>query len=789
MTMLIKILPALVGTITFVFGSLVLFKEKKQAIQILFSLLCYSVSIWSIGYSFVYLSNNTNSALFFVRLAFIGVVFIPALHLNIAILFINRKQFYIKVFSWIVYIFSFIFLIISRYDVFLKQPCKYWWGYYPLAGKFYIYFVSLFSISFILGAILVFPTKKLKNQISEISFMQYKLMFFAYFITTLAVVDYFPNYNISVYPFGYIVALIWISIMGYSIFRLNLFDINLIIKRTFLYSTIISIMAGLISATFILINIIAKYFFKFPDWVGYIVISFFIATTYEVLKKIVSKLTDNIFFKAEHKLQESLDQLSNELNTLPKDIDSIEFVSLRLIEILRLKKATFFMSNSSSICEYYVKYATEQKNQYSIKNIKDLMLYPILKSTTVLTKQFIDFEAINKQKGYTELLSYFNKHNYIGVIPFVTNHITWGFIFLGEKLSGDNLRIDESKLLSKFAQNMALSIENNIIYLNLEEEKKQLEKIINNISEGVVVLNSQNEILLENLAVNKLFQYNQHLKQFYIKDILLSENNEFNFIMLNPVNSYVICRKYALNRSISNDYIIITFSNESSGFQKNTQTLEFLAFMANSLVDQSNAIKETLLSCKQLENDRHKLNLLYDLVSKMLYFSDLESGPLRIQKRPMRAQDIATDCSQITSLYSKKDIVFQIDYSSLDSEQRIKIDKDRLKQVVNLVIRRFYQNLKNGSPAIPEISIIIKYDIDKCSIKLIGPEVELTQTEINKMADTNHLMESFNDGKLDILELDFSIAYIKHIVDAHNGKFSIIAGSDQSEVNIEIPVE
>ncbi len=225
---ILSLIPPLISAI-FVFGLgiFVYFEKPKSKLNVIFALLCLSVSIWLFGTFMMFLSkDNDPKAIFWDRFIYIGVVFVPSLFYHFSLEFrkINRKKLLI-----LSYILSFIFLVISRTDYFVSGLFKYPWGVHTQAQFFHHIFLIFFSFYLLLVLINFNKAyKKFKGLQKE----QARYMLLAFFVLiTIGSTAYLPAYKISIYPFSFISGAIFVAITAYAIVKKELFDIRVVLTE------------------------------------------------------------------------------------------------------------------------------------------------------------------------------------------------------------------------------------------------------------------------------------------------------------------------------------------------------------------------------------------------------------------------------------------------------------------------------------------------------------------------------------------------------------------------------
>ena len=135
-------LPLLItDVILAVMGFFVLFKNIRSQLNVTFFLFCLSMVVWLSGFSAMYLTKDPLVALQYARIGFLGVVFIPVFAYHFVITILNLKN---NFFLYIIYILSALAIIASRTPYVYSSITRHFWGYYPVAGKFYFVFLVMF---------------------------------------------------------------------------------------------------------------------------------------------------------------------------------------------------------------------------------------------------------------------------------------------------------------------------------------------------------------------------------------------------------------------------------------------------------------------------------------------------------------------------------------------------------------------------------------------------------------------------------------------------------------------
>jgi len=180
--------------------------------------------------SYMMLKNCKTSlarVIFWDRFLYIFVVFIPVIvyHFVLAISGCLSKKKYRNL-LYLGYFLSFLFLILSRTDYFVKDVFQYQWGCHTIAQIGHHIFLIFFMIYVILFFHLL--VKSIFEQKDEFRKTQMKYVLVAILFYFLMAGAFLSAYKIGIYPFYYIGPLLFVTILAYAITRFHLLDVRVI---------------------------------------------------------------------------------------------------------------------------------------------------------------------------------------------------------------------------------------------------------------------------------------------------------------------------------------------------------------------------------------------------------------------------------------------------------------------------------------------------------------------------------------------------------------------------------
>lgn len=208
----------------FILGIFVVIREKASRISFSFLALTFSMGFWLFCFFGMYISSSETVAMFWAKIAYLGVLSIPStiylFTVNVLNLARQRKKW--LYFSWSC---TLIFILINLFtNKLIPDLYRYWWGYYPKYGV-----LSLPYLIFFFG-MMIFTFKEYWISYRSAKAGDFKSRTFwlmiAFGIVYLGSVDFLPKFGIPVYPFGYLPVLCFVAIVAWTVLRWNLVDIT-----------------------------------------------------------------------------------------------------------------------------------------------------------------------------------------------------------------------------------------------------------------------------------------------------------------------------------------------------------------------------------------------------------------------------------------------------------------------------------------------------------------------------------------------------------------------------------
>jgi len=241
----------LAGVFSLGFGLFVLIKSTDKKIGRIWFLFALSVASWEFGAIWMGLAKSAQECLLSTRISYIGVALIAPLFYHFVRTFVEIKSYKSILMHYIVGII-FIPMIFTK-EFFWRAD---WiWGslYYARGGILHHIFFFWWTGLVLYSHYLLFRAYR---SVSTVKRDQIKYFFVATAIGyTGGSLCYLPNFGIDLYPWGNFTVFLYPIIMSYAILKHHLMDINVVIRKTLIYSLLT---AGLTSAYVGTVTLLAR---------------------------------------------------------------------------------------------------------------------------------------------------------------------------------------------------------------------------------------------------------------------------------------------------------------------------------------------------------------------------------------------------------------------------------------------------------------------------------------------------------------------------------------------------
>ena len=206
------------------------FVTGKTHAQRLWAVFCISVGLWGLGAFLVGTTSNPAFALWYWKLAYVGVLFIPSLFAHFVAVFLNKKV------TWPIYLgyaLSVGFLGTMLFSDAFVHSVRLTFGafYYLQSTVIYDLFLADFVVTTVLTHLVLYRAYARSDAVRRV---QIEYFFIATFVGYFGgSFSFLPVYGIDAYPYLNFLVALYPLIMGYAILRYRLFDVRVVTTVVF----------------------------------------------------------------------------------------------------------------------------------------------------------------------------------------------------------------------------------------------------------------------------------------------------------------------------------------------------------------------------------------------------------------------------------------------------------------------------------------------------------------------------------------------------------------------------
>ncbi len=379
-------------------------------------------------------------------------------------------------------------------------------------------------------------------------------------------------------------------------------------------------------------------------------------------------------------------------------------------------------------------------------------------------------------------------------VPLMRKNNLLGVINLNRSAQKEGFSKNDTKLLTIFATQATIAIENSYLFNDLQHEKEKLNTVFCEMGNGAIITNEHFKIIIINkiardfLGLEKNKDFTECTKDFEPSIPL----NEFRKNREKAIMNFDLVKKKGnpLFLSVSASKIrdknyVLVLRDVTSERKEEMVKKNFIRLMSHKLKTPLTSIFGFIsaLRVKETErklNDTEKNSLkvieieslhLSSLVDKLLRFTLLETESLVLNKTTENLADILkTVIKSLDLLIWSNKVKINI-YSEINTLPNIFVDKEKIQEVIeNLVenaIKFNDSNLLSGRETRVDISgHLTDNDFIQVEIADNGPGIPAEEHE--KIFEKFQQLENYSVGQVDGVGLGLPLA--RRIIESHSGK-------------------
>lgn len=461
--------PLLTGTLFLICGLWVLGNNIRTAANVTFAALCGAACLWLFGCFMLFSSNDSQEALYWVRVKYTGVVYIPVLAYHFAQSLVGRGR--SDRLLWWGYGISTLFWLLSFTNLLIDGYYTYYWGRYPKAGVLHPLFVLYLGAGAGLTLYRLYEGYRATLGSRPLLSVQLKYTFIALLLGFSASVDFLQTYGVGFYPLGYLLAGLCVTVVAYTMARYELMDVTLVPSRP---KVVLSIkLLALIPAYLIILLVIRMFTGHLYYLLAGVLFALFVvvAGVLSNLQQGVERAIGQTLFRERYDAYDTLVQFSKslvsmlELNALTKEIVQT------LARVMNIKTASVFvLDKEQGVYSLAARYGQGAKDRAAAPIKVDAQLVrELAKAETALVREEVAYDA--RDEVTIQVLDDLKSLDAEVCIPLLNKDRLVGFCNLGQRANQGMYSTEELSLLRTLSQHAAIAIDNALLYEDLRRSQ------------------------------------------------------------------------------------------------------------------------------------------------------------------------------------------------------------------------------------------------------------------------------------------------------------------------------
>lgn len=489
--------PLIAAYVSLFLGLFTLLKNRKSYTNQTFALWNFSIAFWNYGISMMYGASTPESALFWVKFLVVGLVFIPPTFYHFVLAFTEDKNIARRILCFSGYVFAGFFLVFNRGTYFAIGMQRSYFGYHPIVGIASHLFNLMFGFFVIYSFYVLFSAYK---QSSGLRRRQIKYVFWAAAIGFGGgLTNMLALYGIDIYPISNLCIIFFSVIIAYAILRYHLMDIEVVIKKSIVYS----ILVGATMGSYVLLTLLFGQFLHDLTHNSTLAIIFMmsilIITGYKPLEMFIENTTDKIFFKAKYDYHKALKDLSREICSVIDMKQLFNLIVMSVAKTVRINRVSM-LTREDNVYWFGAKYeygGTEGTlSEIKIKSDEAFNEYLIMNNELIIVDEITDEKIKDNFKRLKISICF----------PLIGKEGLIGMVNIGDKLSEDQYANEDLRVLSTLANQASIALENAKLIQREGEMKRKLQQAEKLASLGRFAAGMVHEIKNPLVSVKAFFQ-------------------------------------------------------------------------------------------------------------------------------------------------------------------------------------------------------------------------------------------------------------------------------------------
>jgi len=471
----------LIAGISLSCGFFVIINNPKKKLNILSSLMNFSVATWAGSWAIQILTVDHGQAVFLTKIinSFAAILTVFSGHWMLSLVKVDKKKINKAIISLCYALAAFFtFNAFFTADFVSSTHGNIYFTHYSYPGKLYIFFIAIlyFGLS---GYALLNLWKSFLSTRDSVLKNQLRYILFGFpFGAMGGSTAFFLYYGIMIPPFGLPFVFIYYACLNYAIVRHRLMDIRTVIGKTGVY--LLSFLMTTVWA--VSLAYIDMVFFSLPLPLFAAIAAASSAVVFAQSVGLSNKIAAKYFYYSLYGLKAAMAELTKKLNRTI-DLESIVIsIDYALLGSLKLERAGIILKDPETnifALKHFIGFDEKKTNDFAEKN-KIFLISLFKKMKAAVLKDEIPILAEKTMKKYPAHLEETRKGMETSginvIVPLLIEEEPIGFMILGEKVSLSGYNAEELRLLDDFSVQAAVVLNSAIALSQTKKREEELEK-------------------------------------------------------------------------------------------------------------------------------------------------------------------------------------------------------------------------------------------------------------------------------------------------------------------------
>jgi signal transduction histidine kinase len=470
-------LPLLALILNVSLAGITLFRNPESRLNRLFTYFVGGMAVWNFGVFMLRRSPDEATAVFWEIVIHTGVIALPAFYYHFVLIFLESTTRHRRS-LFVAYTLALVFSVInlSGSTLFMHGVKSTYWGWAPATGILYTPFFVYFNFFLIYG--LSHLIRVYKDVDSSFRRNRATLILLGTLVSLVGGVIDFARFILArfipaadlVYPMGIPANMVFALMLGTSIVRYRLFDVNVAVKKSAVYLLV----WGVLTSVLVAAESYADWDNVNPLWV-ILPLGFVMTMLVSPVGQRLEESIERVMFSRRRGCYETLLDLSKRMGAILDFGRLMETLVHGLVRGVPLTRCVLMIYDAqrSAFAVYREDASVGERGAVAPIRIDSRIVQWLNQTGRVLVKE--------EAKLNPEIAAYFESAeneleaiNAALIVPLKIEGKLTGILLVGEKLSGDIFDDQELEVLAVLANQVAISLENARLYEELSETNAEL---------------------------------------------------------------------------------------------------------------------------------------------------------------------------------------------------------------------------------------------------------------------------------------------------------------------------